>query len=40
MEHYGEPITRTLSMVLLCGGVVATVGDGRAGRLRQFDLVS
>ncbi|WP_431782062.1 hypothetical protein [Streptomyces chumphonensis] len=39
VEHYGgDPITFTLYMVMLCGGLVATVGDGDADWLKQFDL--
>ncbi|MCK8676480.1 hypothetical protein [Streptomyces lichenis] len=40
VEHYGDPIAFTLYMVLLCGGLVATVGDADPDWLKQFDLVS
>ncbi|MFJ2909556.1 hypothetical protein ACIO8F_09070 [Streptomyces sp. NPDC087228] len=41
MEHYGDdPITFVLYMLLLCGGLVATVGDGDPDWLRQFDLAN
>ncbi|WP_223872254.1 hypothetical protein [Streptomyces sp. SP18CM02] len=40
VDHYGDPIAFTLYMVLLCGGLVATVGDADPEWLKQFDLVS
>lgn len=41
MEHYGDnPITFVLYMLLLCGGLVATVGEGDPDWLRQFDLAN
>ncbi|MET8518212.1 hypothetical protein [Streptomyces sp. NPDC005077] len=40
VEHYGDPIAFTLYMVLLCGGLVATVGNADPEWLKQFDLVS
>ncbi|WP_432096413.1 hypothetical protein [Streptomyces sp. bgisy100] len=40
VEHYGDPIAFTLYMVLLCGGLVATVGDADPDWLKQFDLAS
>ncbi|MEU7419711.1 hypothetical protein [Streptomyces antibioticus] len=39
IEHYGgDPINFTLYMVMLCGGLVATVGDADPDWLKQFDL--
>ncbi|MCX4683929.1 hypothetical protein OG401_06315 [Kitasatospora purpeofusca] len=39
MEHYGDdPLHFTLYMLLLSGGLVATVGGGEPDWLRQFDL--
>ncbi|MGV9322777.1 hypothetical protein [Streptomyces sp. NPDC003660] len=40
VEHFGNPIAFTLCMVMLCGGLVATVGDADPDWLKQFDLVS
>lgn len=38
IERYGSnPVTFTLYMVMLCGGLVATVGDGDPDWLKQFD---
>jgi hypothetical protein len=39
IERYGaDPIKITPYMVMLCGGLVATVGDADPDRLEQFDL--
>jgi len=39
MEHYGDdPLHFSLYMLLLSGGLVATVGEGDPEWLRQFDL--
>lgn len=40
VEHYGDPMAFVLSMVLLSGGLVATVGDTDPNWLKQFDLTS
>lgn len=40
IERYGDPVAFTLSMVLLCGGLVATAGDADPNWLKQFDLAS
>lgn len=40
VEHYGDPMAFVLSMVLLCGGLVATIGDADPNWLKQFDLTS
>ncbi|WP_238995461.1 hypothetical protein [Streptomyces cyaneogriseus] len=40
VERYGDPVAFTLHMVLLGGGLVATVGDADPNWLKQFDLVS
>ncbi|MEU9025951.1 hypothetical protein AB0D46_00085 [Streptomyces sp. NPDC048383] len=40
VAHYGNPVAFTLYMVLLCGGLVATVGKADPDWLKQFDLVS
>lgn len=38
VEHYGGMVEFALYMILLSGALVATVGDGDPGWLRQFDL--
>ncbi|MFD9903821.1 hypothetical protein [Streptomyces sp. NPDC059063] len=39
IERYGnDPISFTLCMVMLCGGLVATVGNADPDWLKQFDL--
>lgn len=41
VEHYGDdPITFVPYLLLLCGGLVATVGGGEPDWLRQFDLAN
>ncbi len=40
VERYGNPMAFVLSMVLLSGGLVATVGGADPDWLKQFDLTS
>ncbi|MGV9687798.1 hypothetical protein ACWDUX_01610 [Streptomyces sp. NPDC003444] len=40
VAHYGGPMPFVLSMVLLSGGLAATVGGADPNWLKQFDLTS
>ncbi|MEV0177070.1 hypothetical protein AB0I00_38955 [Streptomyces sp. NPDC050803] len=41
VERYGDdPMLFTVYMVMLCGGLVATVGDADPDWLKQFDLTA
>ncbi|MFD3580477.1 hypothetical protein [Streptomyces sp. NPDC058644] len=41
VERYdGDPVNFTLYMVMLCGGLVATVGDADPDWLKQFDMTA
>lgn len=39
-RHGGDRLNFTLYMVMLCGGLVSTVGDADPKRLKQFDLTA